>query len=152
MDEYWSIVRTVNNVFIFTDQRNWDGLLADVFAEQVLLDYASFGAGQPATLPASQIVANWKSFLSAFPHTHHQLGNVQVTSAGNQASVFCYGTASHYLPNPTNQNLWLVVGSYDFDLEKTGQAWKVTRMKFNFKYQDGNPDLPRLATEATNNA
>ena len=38
----------------------------------------------------------------------------------------------------------LVVGTYDFNLVKTGAAWKIISMKFNFKYQAGNTDLPKI--------
>jgi hypothetical protein len=148
MNEYLSIIETVNNVFIFSDTHKWEGLQKEVFASEVLLDYSSFVGGQPATLPSQQIVESWKAFLPGFKSTHHQVGNYQVDINANKASVFCYGTASHYLPNPSNQNLWWVVGSYDFDLEKMSSGWRITKMKFNFKYQDGNVDLPKLATEA----
>jgi hypothetical protein len=63
------------------------------------------------------------------------------------ATVFCYGTATHYLPNDSGQNLWTVVGTYDFHLTRQGANWKVDAMTFHFKYQDGNLGLPDLARE-----
>jgi hypothetical protein len=148
-----AIIQTVNNVFIFTDTHHWEGLQKEVFAKEVLLDYSSFVGGEPSALPSKQIVEGWKGFLPLFKSTHHQVGNYGVNINGNKASVFCYGTASHYLPNPSNQNLWWVVGSYDFELEKMSSGWRITKMKFNFKYQDGNLELPKLATASlpTNN-
>ena len=64
---------------------------------------------------------------------------------GKKATVFCYGTATHYLSDDAG-NVWTVVGTYDFDLEeKDSGAWKISSMKFNFKYQDGNTSLPQKA-------
>ena len=61
--------------------------------------------------------------------------------------MFCYGTASHYFQNELGEDVWIVVGTYDFDLEKIDTEWKVKKMKFNFKYQDGNLELPKLVQE-----
>ena len=57
------------------------------------------------------------------------------------AQVFCYGIASHYLPNKTNQNTLTFVGSYNFHLVKIDDAWKIDQFKFNLKYLDGTLEL-----------
>lgn len=57
-----------------------------------------------------------------------------------EATVFCYGTATHYLEHKDG-NVWTVVGSYNFNLKETGSVWRIARMKFNYKYQDGNTGL-----------
>jgi hypothetical protein len=64
---------------------------------------------------------------------------------GNEAELFCYGIALHYLPNPTNRNTRTFVGSYDFHLLRTHGAWKIDRFKFNLKFIDGNKDLEAAA-------
>jgi hypothetical protein len=43
------------------------------------------------------------------------------------------GIASHYLPNKTNQNTRIFVGSYDFHLIKNGEDWQIYKFKFNFE-------------------
>ena len=42
--------------------------------------------------------------------------------------------------------VWTVVGSYDIDLSFKDQ-WKITKLKLNFKYQDGNCSLAEEAME-----
>lgn len=133
----------VTNLFVYTDQHQWEKLKG-VFAETVLLDYSSFTGQAAAELTPDQIIGAWSGFLPGFKSTHHQIGNVLVKINGEKASVFVYGTASHYFPNDVVEDLWLVVGSYDFELVKNGDTWKVSSMTFNFKYQDGNTDLPKL--------
>ncbi len=59
----------------------------------------------------------------------------------DQAEAFCYGIASHYLPNKTNQNTRIFVGSYNFHLTKEARGWRIDQFKFNLKYIDGNPNL-----------
>jgi len=143
MDTRAAVKSTVNQLFIATDAQNWSGVEA-LFANEVHLDYASM-SGQPASqLQPKQITAAWKMVLPGFTHTHHQIGNFTITIKDDQAHVFCYGTATHYLEHK-NGNIWTVVGSYDFDLERGDGHWKITAMTFNYKYQDGNTQLVQEA-------
>ena len=139
------IIETVQNIFIGADQRDWD-LCKKAFAHTVHLDYTSLAGGQPADLPAESIIDNWKAFLPRFQATHHQLGNFIIRQEGDTATAFFYGTATHYLPNPSGRNIWTVVGTYDARLRQNGKAWQVTALKLNLRYVDGNTDLPALAS------
>ena len=144
--DYQQIIETVTAVFTGCDERNWKQV-QNAFAPEVLLDYSSLSGSPAVNLPAETIINSWKAFFAGFPHTHHQLGNFNVKQQGDAADVFCYGTATHYLPNETNKNVWTVVGTYNFHCVKINNQWKVDEMKFNFKYQDGNTDIPALASE-----
>ncbi|MGB0523735.1 MAG: nuclear transport factor 2 family protein [Flammeovirgaceae bacterium] len=137
------IQQTVSQLFIATDQQDWN-TVESLFHTEVLLDYTSMAGGEPATLSPQQITTAWKGLLPGFEHTHHQLGNFQIKQQGNQYQVFCYGTATHYLPHEAG-NVWTVVGSYEFELVPSGKSWKVSKMVFHFKYQDGNTNLPQVA-------
>ncbi len=133
----------VIGLFIATDQSDWE-TVKQSFSNQVLLDYSSMN-GNPATqLSPEQIVGSWKGILPGFEHTHHQLGNFMSSVSGNKAEILCYGTATHYLKDDQG-SLWTVVGTYDFGLISQGGSWRITSMKFNFKYQEGNTSLPQKA-------
>lgn len=135
---------TVVGLFVATDQQLWDQV-AQSFHESVVLDYSSMNGNPAATLTPQQIVDAWQGILPGFESTHHQLGNFITTAEGNNAHVFCYGTASHYLPDEKG-DVWWVVGAYDFDLIKGHDgSWKITHMTFHFKYQDGNGSLAEKA-------
>lgn len=136
--------QTVTNLFVATDRRDWSEVEA-AFHTQVVLDYSSMNGNPAVTLSPHEITAAWQTLLPGFEHTHHQIGNFIDQVSETQASVFCYGTASHYLPDELG-NVWWVVGSYDFELiQDEAQLWHITAMKFNFKYQDGNPSLAEKA-------
>jgi hypothetical protein len=60
-------------------------------------------------------------------------------------------TATHYLENESGKNIWTVVGSYDLVLKVVNKSWRITNMKFNLKYIDGNNDLPKMAQEKLKN-
>ncbi len=133
----------VESLFIATDQKDWNRV-EQCFSPEVVLDYSSMTGQPPAVITPQQIVQSWKSILPGFEHTHHQLGNFMIEDKGETATVFCYGTASHYLENQ-NENIWMVIGTYDFELMRTKSEWRITKMRFNYKFQSGNLSLPELA-------
>ena len=140
------ITETVNKLFISVDNRDWENVKL-IFSDKVLLDYTSMTGGEPATLSSNQIIDSWKGILPGFDKTHHQLGNYIIETESGLSKVFCYGTATHYLANESQKNIWTVVGSYDLELKNIDSAWRITKMKFNLKYIDGNNDLPKMAQD-----
>lgn len=143
------VENTITKLFVATDQQDWK-TVEKCFAQEVILDYASMTGNPAVTLAPRAIIESWQGVLPGFEHTHHQLGNFLVKVENRKASVFCYGTATHYLTD-SKGNLWTVVGTYDFDLVKNGEDWQITKMKFNFKYQTGNTNLPQKAMEKAKN-
>jgi hypothetical protein len=101
----------------------------------------SLAGGQPATLTGGQIASAWETGLKDLTGVHHQAGNYTAAVRGSEADVFCYGIAYHYLPNPTERNTRVFVGSYDLHLVRSEAGWKIDRFKFNMKFIDGNRDL-----------
>lgn len=140
------IKRVVTQLFVATDNRDWDRVETS-FGAQVLLDYTSMAGGEPAALTPDQITTNWKTILPGFDHTHHALSNFSVDLGENEATVTHYGNAAHFIDLKGAEDVWTVVGTYDHHLVKTASGWKVDKMKFNLKYMDGNMDLPRIAQE-----
>jgi hypothetical protein len=134
------IIAVANRLFICTDNRDWS-CVKDVFAPEVLFDMTSLAGGRPEKKTPRQITDLWDQGLKALKAIHHQAGNYQVAVNVNEADLFCYGIAYHYLPNPTNQNTSVFVGSYDFHLVKGDGGWKIDRFKFNLTFIDGNKDL-----------
>ena len=139
-----NINNVITRMFVATDQRDW-AEVSRSFASEVIIDYSSMTGSPATTSTPGEIVSNWKKILPGFKSTHHQLGNFLTTVEGQKARVFCYGTAGHYLPDEKG-DVWTVTGTYDFELSKDPMGnWKITQMKFNFKYQSGNTSLPEKA-------
>jgi len=134
------IVGVINDLFVGTDNRDWTKVKG-CFADKVLFDMTSLAGGSPTTMTPQQIVDAWDQGLKALKSIHHQAGNYSVTVQGHEAMAHCYGIAYHYLPNKTNQNTRIFVGSYDFHLMQNDQTWRINQFKFNLKFIDGNPNL-----------
>lgn len=140
------VTEIVNRLFVAVDSRDWEQV-TELFNDMVLLDYTSMAGGDPVKLTPQQIIESWKGLLPGFDQTHHQTGNFIIENDSMVYKVFCYGTATHYLKNETNNNVWTVVGSYNFELEPKNSKLKISKMKFNLKYTDGNNDLAKMAQE-----
>ena len=147
MQDYNVVLETVRKLFIFPDEENWEGMANEVFAENVLMDYSSFGAGKPIEMKREDIINQWEPFFDKMEHTHHQLGNELIEINDKEALVSAYVTAGHYKQMPDNNNLWTVVGTYNIKLFNGKNGWRVTAMKFNYKYQEGNQDIQKLGLE-----
>lgn len=135
-----AVVEVANRLFIGTDDRDWDAVLS-CFADEVLFDMTSVTGGAPERMPKQRIVEGWDEGLRALKALHHQVGNHVVRMQKDEADLFCYGIAIHYLPNQTNRNTRTFVGSYDLHLEKVRGTWRIDRFAFHLKFMDGNMDL-----------
>ena len=142
------IISTYSNIFITADSHNWEACQG-CFVDEPEIDYSSL-TGQPlAKVKAADLIAGWKGFLPKFKFTLHYLTNYHVVIDDNRATGSCYGHAIHHLPNAPDGDLWGVYGTYDFELVKTDKGWRVSKLRYNHKYQDGNPNLPALASQAS---
>ena len=130
----------MDRLFINTDNRDWP-LVKTLFSSRVLFDMTSLTGGQPVTKTPEELVDGWDKGLKALRAIHHQAGNYLVFITDNEATVFCYGIAMHYLPNNTNRNKRTFVVSYDVHLVRQDDGLKIDRFKFNLMFIEGNPDL-----------
>ena len=134
------IVDRINQLFIATDRRDWAAVRA-CFTETVHFDMTSLAGGEPAMLTPEQIAAAWETGLRPLEVLHHQAGNYRVEVRADEATAFCYGTATHYRRTRSGRNTRTFVGSYDFELVRRAREWRITSFRFNVKYVDGNLEL-----------
>ena len=135
-----AVESAIVELFVATDKRDWESV-ERVFANEVLFDMSSLGAGDATRLAAAAITAMWDEGLRPLDAVHHQAGNFQVSVNGDEASASCYGIAFHYLANQPGGNTRTFVGSYDFHLARVDDAWRIDELRFNCKFIDGNLEL-----------
>lgn len=127
------IKETVNQLFIYTDFQEWINLKEKVFHREVYLDMTSMGADEPKVYKSQEICDMWKEGFKGIDAIHHQAGNYVIEIDEDEAAVFAYATATHYRKTGEKQ-LETFVGGYDFNLIRTINGWRITRMRFNLKY------------------
>ena len=132
------LIEIVNKLFVYTDGREWQKMQEEIFAQKLLFDMSSLGAGEATEKTAADICAMWEVGFQGIDAIHHQSGNFLVTSTENTATVFCYAIASHYKAAATQGKTREFVGSYDVGLSLTGNGWRITAFKYTVKYTNGN--------------
>lgn len=140
------IINTIVNIFNGSDKQDWE-LVRNSFHYEVFLDYFSLSKKPGEKVKSDEIIKGWKDFLPKFKFTHHMITNFEITITGANAVAFCKGQALHLLPDAEGGDTWTVIGTYDFKLTKVANQWKVDTMIFNLVYEDGNKNLPALATQ-----
>ena len=137
------IIELANKLFVYTDSRQWNLLIKEVFKEEVMFDMSSVGAGPAKKLKASEICDMWKSGFEGIDHVHHQSGNfiVDFDTEGIEANVFCYAIAIHFKQSAKNGKTREYVGSYDLHASFTDLGWRLDGFKYNVKYINGNAEL-----------
>lgn len=136
----YAITDVVNSVGTFADLRQWSQL-QQLFAEEVRVDYTSLFGGEVQNIPSKQLMTQWQSVLPGFDATQHLISNHQITIDDDQATVIAYVRATHKLGN----RMWVVGGYYVDELVKTDNGWKITAIKYNALYEEGERSLVEQA-------
>ncbi len=144
MLEERAVINTINTLFISTDQKDWAGVEA-ALAPVVNMDQTSLVGGEPMQMTNVDIAAAWEQALTPIEAVHHQASNFRVQVTGNTATAFAHGIATHYLPNPTGENVRTFVGTYDFTLVRTNGTWRIDGFRYNLRHLDGNLNLEESA-------
>lgn len=145
------------------DALDWAGVSA-ALAGEVLVDYTSLAGGEPETLSADDLIARWQGLLPGFDATQHLTGPVVLTDDGGPGvRADTHLTAYHHVagadggqtkqvqtepaqtkPAQTEPaQTWVLHGHYTARLV----GGRIAALTLTVFYQEGNLDLPRIATE-----
>ncbi len=136
-DDYTSIINAVNGIAIFADLRDWNRCRQS-FTDQVEFDYTSLMGGKPTAIAADKQMQQWLDFFkSTFKSTQHIIGSHVVSVDGNTATCVSNFQAHHtYLD--AKKGTWILSGVYNHDLVRVGNAWKVSKMKMTWIWENGS--------------
>jgi hypothetical protein len=133
----------VVKMFIATDERDWP-TLESCFTDPFVLDMTSMVGGAAATMTPRQVAAAWAEGFKSLSHVHHQVGNFRTAISGSAATVRCYGIALHHRSEISDEaKSRRFVGTYELNLTDTDRGWRISRLKFNLKFIDGNLALEK---------
>lgn len=135
------LTELANKLFMYTDYHRWVDLLNEVFTEDVWVDMASAGGGEPKTMKAKDLCSMWADGFTGLDSVHHQAGHYLTTINGDNADIFAYAVAYHLKTSATKGTTRSFVGSYDLKAVKTANGWRLNQFKYNLKFIDGNATL-----------
>jgi SnoaL-like domain len=134
--EHHQILQTTIRMAVLADQRRWNDLIC-VFTEQVRVDYTSLNGGEPATVSARELAAGWAQTLGRLAATQHLVANHLLTVDGERAVVTAAFQATH-VPQPPDQGRWVLGGDYRFELERTGNGWRISAVTMTVRWESGD--------------
>ncbi|MEM9800473.1 MAG: nuclear transport factor 2 family protein [Planctomycetota bacterium] len=137
-----SVINLVSSITTAVDLRRFD-LAQDAFADEVRVDYTSLFGGEVQTTSAADLVGGWKALVPGFDVTRHELTNVVAHVEGGRATATADIDARHWL----NGNLWRPIGTYRWELAKSGNGWRVTAMTLTVVREIGDRALVATAQE-----
>ncbi|MCQ3811234.1 MAG: nuclear transport factor 2 family protein [Acidimicrobiia bacterium] len=87
------------------------------------------------------IIKRISSALTRLDVSHHLVGSHMVEVDGDQASHRCYLQAQHVLKGTEGGDLWLVAGTYEDQLVRTPDGWRIKQRILSRVWTEGNPNV-----------
>jgi hypothetical protein len=114
------------------DARDWD-TARTLFPDEVRTDYTSLWGGEPATVPADELIAGWRDLLGVLDATQHLTGPVIEVDGRLHTHV----RAHHWRAG----SAWTVFGHY-IALVEDGRIAELTLQTF---HEEGSRDILKPA-------
>lgn len=131
---------TVVRMFVATDERDWT-TLQDCFTNPITLDMTSMAGGVPEILTPADVARAWSDGFVPLDAVHHQVGNMRTEVNGDSASVRCHGIALHHRSAAPGIKTRLFVGTYELQLQRMHEKWRISHLVYRLKFIDGNTKL-----------
>ncbi|MFN0026574.1 MAG: nuclear transport factor 2 family protein [Acidimicrobiales bacterium] len=130
------------------DTRNWDAFV-ECFAPRVHVDFSSFTRHPAPTEPIA--ITDWlaavRSTIDGFAATQHLIGNQRIVlESPTEARYSAYVQAQHWM-DP--QRWYLVGGWYDNRVTRIDGAWRISTLKLNQLWDNGDRGLLREVNRRT---
>jgi 3-phenylpropionate/cinnamic acid dioxygenase small subunit len=124
------------------DSRDWD-LLASVFTEDGVADYGALGGVNRG--PAA-IVALCRGALQGLDASQHIIANEVIAIDGDEARARCYFQAQHVYAGAAGGDTYLVGGTYEDEVVRTAEGWRIRHRTLVPTWTDGNPGVFEAAS------
>jgi SnoaL-like domain len=119
----------------------------------VAIDFV--GVQLPATVTAKELREQSEPSYARVK-TQHMSTNLDIRVDGDKATSTSYGHARHERTDKDgfshSQNFWHIYAKYENDYIRTDDGWKISRIKMEPRWYEGNPKLLEEATAAGNKA
>jgi hypothetical protein len=115
------------------DSKNWP-LLKTCFTPDAVADYGP-EAGRHEGYPAIEKVVRF--FLGGLS-SQHLIGNFVIEIEGEKARATCYLQAQHYLEGTEGGDAYTIGGTYEDELIRTDEGWRIKFRKLTSTWVDGN--------------
>jgi ketosteroid isomerase-like protein len=126
------------------DTRDWD-LLESCFVPDCVVSYAGFGKTHHGYAALEEYL---KHALAPLDATQHLFANFVVTVDGDKAWFRCSLQAQHVKHGAEDGSLYAVGATYEVDLVRTPDGWRITKLHLTPIWASGNPAVLEHIEEA----
>lgn len=116
------------------DTKDWD-LLASVFTADGVADYSALGGVNEGPAAICKLCSGALGGLDA---SQHIITNEVIVIDGDRATARCYFQAQHVFAGAEGGDNFLVGGTYDDELVRTADGWRIQRRTLTPTWTDGN--------------
>lgn len=87
------------------------------------------------------IIQRISSALTRLDASHHLVGSHLVAVDGDQATHKCYLQGQHVLQGTEGGDLWMVAGTYEDQMVRTPDGWRIKERILSRVWTEGNPNV-----------
>lgn len=146
LEDERDIRKMLTGMVSLVDRRAWADVVG-LFTPTVQADWSALSGVPAAEVTAAELVAGWRSGLGGLTATHHLLGNEDISIDGDRAAASAHVHAAHRLATPYADDLWVVAGSYTWQLVRTEAGWRIAAARFQPIWGRGNQQVLAAAAE-----
>lgn len=121
------------------DLGDWPGYRS-CFTDKLLVDFERL-TGQPKILCDADDWTRFADLILSPVRRHHTYSNFHVDIDGDTASGVWYFTARHWKPTDLGSSIYNQYGWYDGNFVRENGEWKMSYVKHDFQWVDGNNAL-----------
>lgn len=92
---------------------------------------------------ADAIVERARAALTPLTASQHLLGTILVEVDGDTARASTYFQAQHVRDGTPGGSLFIIAGTYDDDLVRGADGWRIRERRQTYTWRDGNPEVVR---------
>jgi hypothetical protein len=131
--------RLADELFITTDAKEWEALLALFVEGEIEVDMSSLVGGGPVRLTAESLVQGFRNGLHPGKASHHMATNYRVIVDGDRAEVWAHGYAWNRVREfPPGEDAWETWGNYRLTARREAGVWRLDGFRYYSKLTRGN--------------
>jgi hypothetical protein len=119
------------------DTKDWD-LLASCFVPDAVIRYRSFGEEIRGVRALEEYL---RGALDPLDATQHLFTNFAYELDGDLGRFRCSLQAQHVRTACAGGPLFTVGGTYEIDVARNADGWRIRRLQFEPIWMDGNPEV-----------
>lgn len=131
------------------DKLDWEGY-ASIFTDPIHVDLSEAGL-PPADFPRDQFISFVAQGLEAWTARQHISPNHKVVfddADPDKAVCYSYMYAQHHMKDDPRGDFFLMRGSYDNQMVRTEDGWKIQSLTQHLSWLEGNPGVMQQVADA----